>query len=69
MTASVAAKRRDYDDQFHGVQAPDDVRWRALARLYERKSAVDHLIGALERYQRERSQLVVCGEQNNEYAL
>ena len=29
--------------------------YRALARLYERKSAVDNLIGALERYQQEKS--------------
>ena len=54
MTASVAVKRHDHDDQFQRVQAPDDARWRALARLYERKSAVDNLITALERYQLER---------------
>jgi hypothetical protein len=50
MTA-MSAKRRDRDDQSHGVQAPDDIRWRALARLYERRSAVDDLIRSLERYQ------------------
>jgi hypothetical protein len=33
------------------------VRHRALARLYERRAAVDNLIGALERYQREQAQL------------
>ena len=29
----------------------DQVRLRALARLYERRDAVDELIGSLERYQ------------------
>lgn len=56
MTA-MSAKRRDRDDQLHRVQAPDDIRWRALARLYERRSAVDDLISALERYQQEQSRL------------
>jgi hypothetical protein len=50
MTA-MSAKRRDRDDQLHRAQAPDDIRWRALARLYERRSAVDDLIRSLERYQ------------------
>jgi hypothetical protein len=59
MTALATAQRRDQNDQLHQVQAPDDVRWRALARLYERRSAVDNLIGALERYQREQSPLTV----------
>jgi hypothetical protein len=35
---------------------PAGDRHRALARLYERKSAVDNLIGALERYQQEQRQ-------------
>ena len=39
------------------VQPPDDVRRRALARLYERRSAVDNLIDALERYQHGQSRL------------
>jgi hypothetical protein len=39
-------------------QPTDDIRRRALARLYARKSAVDELIGALERYQREQGQLM-----------
>ena len=29
----------------------DQIRMRALARLYERRAAVDELIGSLERYQ------------------
>ena len=37
----------------HAERPPDDVRHRALARLYERRSAVDNLISALERYQQE----------------
>ena len=36
-------------------QPPAGNHYRALARLYERKSAVDNLIGALERYQQETS--------------
>jgi hypothetical protein len=35
------------------VPRSDEIRHRALARLYERKAAVDDLIGALERYQRD----------------
>lgn len=57
MISSATAKLRDYVDQSHRAQAPDDVRWRALARLYARRSAVDNLISALERYQQEQSRL------------
>ena len=35
----------------------DSVRRRALARLYERRSAVENLISALERYQQEQRRL------------
>jgi hypothetical protein len=41
------------DHRLRLAQPPDDVRRRALARLYERRTAVDQLIGALERYQQE----------------
>lgn len=44
---------RDYR---RAPQPPAGNRHRALARLYERKTAVDNLIDALERYQREQSQ-------------
>jgi hypothetical protein len=37
------------------MYSPDDVRRRALVRLYERRFAVDNLIRALERYQQEQS--------------
>lgn len=37
-------------------QPPAGNHLHALARLYERKLAVDNLIGALERYQQEKSQ-------------
>ena len=37
----------------------DDIRRRALERLYERRATVDELILVLERYQRER-QLAPC---------
>ena len=33
--------------------ATEDIRHRALARLYERRLAVDSLIHALERYEQE----------------
>lgn len=32
----------------------DTIRWRALERLYERRSAVDKLIQSLEDYERAR---------------
>ncbi len=44
---------RDYR---HTLRPPAGDRRRALARLYERKSAVDKLIAALERYQQEQRQ-------------
>ena len=37
--------------QNHSSTSADRIRQRALARLYERKSAVDQLIRSLERYQ------------------
>jgi hypothetical protein len=41
----------------------DSIRRRALARLYERRSAVDELIHSLERYQGEQSaRLAKCVE-------
>jgi hypothetical protein len=46
-----------HDRRSRVVQPPDDVRHRALARLYERRSAVDNLIGALERYHQQQSRL------------
>ena len=57
MALSTATQRRGPDHRSRFVQPPDDVRRRALARLYERRSAVDKLIGALERYQQEQSRL------------
>ena len=39
------------------VPLRDDMRRRALARLYERRSAVDNLIHALERYQKEQREM------------
>ena len=44
---------RDYR---RALRPPAGDRHRALARLYERKSAVDNLIEALERYQQEQIQ-------------
>ena len=53
MAFSTAAKLRDYDHRRRIVRPSDDVRHRALARLYERRFAVNNLIRALERYQQE----------------
>jgi hypothetical protein len=39
------------------VTSADSIRRRALARLYERRSAVDQLIRSLERYQRDQATL------------
>ena len=47
-------KLRVPDHSRYVTQPPDDVRRRALVRLYERRSAVDNLIQALERYEQER---------------
>jgi hypothetical protein len=50
---SVATKQPRVSDHSLRLQTVDSVRRRALARLHERRSAVDQLIGALERYQQE----------------
>jgi hypothetical protein len=57
MELSVGTKLRVRDHHLRLAQPLDGVRHRALARLYERRAAVDNLIGALERYQREQAQL------------
>lgn len=57
MTVPATAKLRDHVDHLPHLQAPDDVRWRALARLYARRTTVDNLVIALERYQQEQSRL------------
>jgi hypothetical protein len=54
MVFSTATKLRDDEHRRLIVRPPDDVRHRALARLYERRFAVDNLISALERYQQEK---------------
>ena len=40
------------------AQPPDDIRQRALVRLYERRTAVDNLIRALERYEHDQSSML-----------
>ena len=57
MALPTATQLRGHDHPSRFVQPRDDVRRRALARLYERRSAVDKMIGALERYQQEQSRL------------
>ena len=53
MAISAATKLPDREHRRRIVRPSDDVRYRALARLYERRSAVDNLISALEHYQQE----------------
>jgi hypothetical protein len=48
---------RDPDRSSRLVRPSAGVRRRALVRLYERRSTVNNLIGALERYQHEQSPL------------
>jgi len=58
MELSAATKSRVSENRRSSVQASDSIKRRALARLYERRSAVDNLISALERYQQEQSRLM-----------
>jgi hypothetical protein len=58
MELSAVTKSRVPENRRSSVQASDSVKRRALARLYERRSAVDNLISALERYQQEQSRLI-----------
>jgi hypothetical protein len=58
MELSAATKPRVAENRRSSVQASDSIKRRALARLYERRSAVDNLISALERYQQEQSRLM-----------
>ena len=48
-----ANKLRHREHRVRMAQPTDSVRRRALARLYERRSAVENLISSLERYQQE----------------
>jgi hypothetical protein len=52
-----ANKLRHREHRVRMAQPADSVRRRALARLYERMSAVENLISSLERYQREQRQV------------
>ena len=51
-----ATKLRHREHRLRLAHSPDSVRRRALARLYERRSAVENLISSLERYQQEQRQ-------------
>jgi hypothetical protein len=57
MGLTAATTLRFHDRRLRLAQPSDDVRRRALTRLYERRTAVDNLIGALERYQQEQPRL------------
>ena len=52
----VTATQLQARDYRRTLRPPAGDRHRALARLYERKTAVDNLIDALERYRQEQSQ-------------
>jgi hypothetical protein len=56
LTATVDIRERDIRERNthgNGALPAGSHRHRALARLYERRAAVDQLIDALERYQRD----------------
>ncbi len=57
MEFSTATKLRVPENCHTAGHAADSIKRRALARLYERRSAVDNLISALERYQHEQSRM------------
>ncbi len=57
MEFSTATKLRVPESRRNTGHAADSIKHRALARLYERRSAVDNLISALERYQHEQGRL------------
>jgi hypothetical protein len=59
MAAATAIQFRNLS---HATLAPSDqIRLRALERLYERRDAVDELIGSLERYEdRQQSTRAEC---------
>lgn len=57
MAFSIATDLQNHNHPGRIGRGPDEIRHRALARLYERRSAVENLIGALERYQQEQSGL------------
>jgi hypothetical protein len=52
-----ANKVRHRDRGIRLTLPAESVRRRALARLYERRSAVENLISSLERYQQEQRQV------------
>jgi hypothetical protein len=53
MALCTATKLQVPDHHRQVAHTTDDIRHRALVRLYERRLAVDSLIHALERYERE----------------
>ena len=57
MAFSIATDLQNHNQTGRIGRRPDEIRHRALARLYERRFAVENLIGALERYQQEQSGL------------
>jgi len=57
MSANQAILTSPYE-QRSPSRATDDIRRRALERLYERRATVDELICTLERYQQQRRQAV-----------
>lgn len=56
MSLSVAAQTQ-VREQARRTPQVASTRNRALVRLYERRTAVDQLISALERYQQEQGQI------------
>jgi len=56
MNPSAAAQIQAREPQGRRTPSPAGSRHHALVRLYERRAAVDQLISALERYQRDMGQ-------------
>jgi hypothetical protein len=54
MEQPTPARHRASEPSLRKVRSPDDAERRALAHLYVRRSTLSNLIGALERYQREK---------------
>ena len=55
--AQLSTLSNDLVQQRNRFVCTDSIRRRALARLYERRVAVDELIDSLERYQSAQSEL------------
>jgi|tagenome__1003787_1003787.scaffolds.fasta_scaffold16066532_1 hypothetical protein len=63
MNLSSAARSRSHEEQGGRTQSAGIPRRGALLGLYQRRAAVDQLISALERYQRDQNIKAADGRQ------